>query len=308
MKKLFAFILIASLMAGCSTEEPENEKTYWGQNEDSNKEDGNDTGNDDENQEQDINITDELCDGFKFVDREYEEKSSPFMGVYKTVPIQKEYYFSKDGSGTQTTYVAENTPRGYSRDVTGFTWSATHKEPVTLKIALDDGEIIKIENVEIEDNTLSFTSGLWTKEITVENAWSRPYIERYTVDFSYYSSTETEAPYLICLNVSPASLTVTTSIGKVTFITYHYGVNPTSVPMPAYSKDGGALTYYDSYIYACVDTKQEYSPCSFFEIVSFSTDKPFTEDGKMYFYLGRFLGEQKKFVMIESNKSNVPNN
>lgn len=308
MKKQFVFLLLYAIIAGCSPENPEKEKINWGQTDDSNKEDEDITENDNEEQGQTLDITEKLCDGFRFIDRKYEEKSTPLFGVYKTVPIQKEYLFSEDGNGSLTTYVAENTPRGYSQEITDFTWSSTNKKPVTLKISLADGESLKLENVEIGNEELSFTSGLWTKEIMVKNAWSRPYVERYTVDFSYYDSTESQPPYLVCLNLSPARLTVTTSIGKVTFITYPYGVNPTSITMSAYSKDGGTLTYYDSYIYACVDTKRSDLPCSFFEIVSYTTDKPFTEDGKMYFYLGKFIGEKRRFIMIESNKSNVPYN
>lgn len=307
MKKRLVFLLLYGIIiAGCSPESPERDKINWGQNDESNKEDEDITENDDKNQT--VDITDELCDGFRFVEREYEEKSTPLLGVYKTVTIQNEYFFLEEGKGSMITYVAENTPRGYSQKITDFTWSATNKKPVTLKILLEDGETIKLENVEITDEELSFTSGLWTKEIIVENAWSSPYVERYTVDFSYYDSTESQPPYLVCLNLSPARLTVTTSIGKVTFITYPYGVNPTSIAMSAYSKDGSNLNYYDSYLYACVDTHRTYSPCSFFEIVSYTTEKPFTENGKMYFYIGKFIGEKKKFIMIESNESNVPSN
>lgn len=289
MKKQFAFILIASIMAGCSSDAPE--------------------GNDDKTEQpQTVDITESLCDGSRFVERTYEEKNTPYLGVYKTVPSQKEYLFSEDGKGELTTYLAENTPRGYSQDVTEFTWSATNKEPVTLNISLSDGEKIKLENVKVEESELSYSSGSWSKELTVKNMWSSSYVEEYSADFSYYTSTESQPPYLQCIVFSPARLNVSTSAGKVTFITSAYGVNPSTISLPAYSKNGGPLTYYDCYIYACIDTQSAYYPYSFFDIVTETKEKPFSENGKMYFYLGEFDGEKEQLHLIESNKKYTPEN
>lgn len=289
MKKQFAFILIASIMAGCSSDAPE-------------------VNDDKTEQPQTVDITESLCDGSRFIERTYEEKSTPYLGVYKTVPSQKEYLFSEDGKGELTTYLSENTPRGYSQDVTVFTWFATNKEPVTLNISLSDGEKIKLENVKVEESELSYSSGSWSKELTVKNMWSSSYVEEYSADFSFYTSEGAQPPYLKCIIFSPAKLSVTTSEGEVTFITSSYGVNPFSVSLPAYSKDGGPLTYYDSYIYACVDTEESYYPYSFFQIVAEIEEKPFSENGKMYFYLGKFDGIKKELDLIESNKKYVPEN
>lgn len=289
MKKYLYISLLLTMMAGCSSDSPEKE-------------------NSNEEQVQETDITELLCGEFRFIDRKYEEKSTPSLGVYKTVPSQKEYLFSEDGKGELTTYLAENTPRGYSKDVTEFTWSATNKEPVTLNISLSDGEKITLENVKVEESELSYYSGSWSKELTVKNMWSSSYVGEYSADFSFYTSTESQPPYLQCVVFSPASLTVSTSEGKVTFITSAYGVNPSTISLPAYSKDGGPLTYYDCYIYACIDTQNAYYPYSFFDIVTETEEKPFSENGKMYFYLGEFDGEKEQLYLIESNKKYVPQN
>lgn len=289
MKKQFTFILIISILAGCSSEDPIVNKEEI-------------------EHPQTVDITASLCDGSRFIEREYEEKSTPMLGVYKTIPMQKEYSFSKEGKGTLTTYIAESTPRGYSQDITDFTWSATNKKPVTLNISLADGERIKLEDVNIQENELSYSSGTWYKELSVEKVWNSSDVEEYSADFSYYTSEGSQPPYLKCIVFSPARLSVTTSEGEVTFITSSYGVTPFTVPLPAYSKDGGPLTYYDSYIYACVDTEESYYPYSFFQIVAEIEEKPFSENGKMYFYLGKFDGIKKELDLIESNKKYVPEN
>lgn len=304
MKKLYAFLLMGAFCFSCSETPDDPTCDIPDKDEEQNQEE-----NPDEKPEETyIDITNKLCDGSRFIDREYEEYSSPLLGVYKAVPKQKEYSFSKDGNGSVTTYIAENTPRGYTQDVTAFTWSATNQKPVELRISLADGETVKLENVSIEENLLSFTGDTWCKELSVTSVWESQEIISYSVDFFAYPTTASVPPYMIALELSPACLTVTTEEGQATFITSIYGINPSVTGMPCYSTDGFSLTYYGNNIYACVDTKTAQYPYSFFEIITETEDMPFSKDGKMYFYIGKFDRKTKQFSLIESNKTYQPEN
>lgn len=291
MKKSFTLLLLLSLFTwGCSnsddpTEKPEQEETGDG-----------------EKEENSVDISKDLCDGKRFIDRTYKDFSSPELGVYKAVMTQREYLFGEEGNGTLTTYVADNKYIGYSQDVTDFTWSATDKNPVSLKIFLSDGEKIILNDVEIKDNELYSSEHIWDKELCVKSAWSSSDISSYSIDMSTTDTTYPEPPYMICLKVSPSRLTVKTEGGEVTFISLQSGYNPTLIGMQCFSKDNGPLQYYGSYIYACVDTKNPYYPYSFFDIIAEKKQKPFEEDGKMYFYLGKFNKDTHEFSLIESNK------
>lgn len=291
MKKAFTLLVLFSLFAwGCSnsddpTKDPEQEET------------------ENENKEENlIDISKDLCDGKRFIDREYKDFSSPELGVYKAVMTQREYLFEKGGSGKLTTYVADNKYIGYSQGVTDFTWTATDKSPVSLKISLSDGEKIVLNDVEIKDNELSSSEDIWTREICLKSAWSSSDITSYSVDMSTIDTTYPEPPYMICLKVSPSRLSVKTEAGEVTFISLQSGYNPTLIGMQCFSKDNGPLQYYGSYIYACVDVKNPYYPYSFFDIIAEKGQMPFQKDGKMYFYLGKFDKDTHKFSLIESNK------
>lgn len=284
MKKLLLLLLLLPFFVACSSNSDDPTETPPTETEEK------------------IDITNDLCDGSRFIKREFKDYNSPLTGPYKAVMTQREYVFSKDGTGKLTTYVAESTPRGYVQSVSGLTWSATDKEPVSLNVSIDGGENFTLKDVEFTENRLESDDEDWSREMTIKEALSKEYIKSYSIDMEWSKGQASMPPYMICLNVSPARLNVNTTKGSVTYITSLYGYKTVEIAMSCYSENWGPLKYMDGYIYACVDVKNAYYPFSFCEIVRETEEKPFTEDGKMYFYLGKFDKETENFTMIEKNK------
>ena len=286
MKKLFGLLLFLPFFMACSS--PSDDPT--------------DVPPADQEEEETIDISDDLCDGSRYITREFKDYSTPLIGPYKAVMTQREYTFSKEGKGELVTYVADNTPRGYTQSKTSFSWSATDKKPVSLKVSVDDGENFTLKDVEIADGKLTSEDEDWSKEMTVNKVFEESEVKSYSVDMAWSKSTASMPPYMICMEVSPVRLNVKTENGSVTYITREYGYQAIEIAMPCYQENWGPMQYWDSYIYACVDTKSPYYPYSFCDIVAEKEEKPFSEDGKMYFYLGSFSKDTQNITMIDRNK------
>ena len=286
MKKLFGLLMFLPFFMACSS--PSDDPT--------------DTPPVDQEEEETIDISDDLCDGSRYITREFKDYSTPLIGPYKAVMTQREYSFSKDGKGELVRYVADNTPRGFTQSKTSFSWSATDKKPVSLKVSVDGGESFTLKDVEIADGKLTSEDEDWSKEMTVNKVFEKSEVKSYSVDMAWSKSTASMPPYMICMEVSPVRLNVKTENGSVTYITREYGYQAIEIAMPCYQENWGPMQYWDSYIYACVDTKSPYYPYSFCDIVAEKEEKPFSEDGKMYFYLGSFSKDTQNITMIEKNK------
>ena len=288
MKKLLTLLFFMPLFMACSSTPDDPTEDPTGQNP--------------EDKEETVDITNDLCDGSRFIKREFKDYSTPLSGPYKAVMTQREYSFSNDGTGKLVTYVAESTPRGYTQSTTSFSWSATDKKPVSLKVSVEDGESFTLTDVEIAEGKLTSEDEDLSKEMTIDKVLEKSDVKSYSVDMAWSKSTASMPPYMICLEVSPVRLNVKTDDGNVTYITREYGYQAVEIAMPCYQENWGPMEYWDSYIYACVDTESAYYPYSFCDIVAEKEEKPFSEDGKMYFYIGSFSKDTQSFSMIEKNK------
>lgn len=243
--------------------------------------------------------------GYRFVKKEYQDYNGSELGIYQAVTSQREYTFNKGGSGSLDIYLAENTPRGFNYGNKSFSWEITGTSSQSIRISISGGETFTLNNVKITDTQLKSDNEVLEKEIIVDNGIIK---KEDILGYSFHSSTALaqEEYGRWCLLYSPATLTVRTKAGVITYITHAYGYQAVYELMPCYQKDNGPLQYWDSDIYAVVYKTDIVASGGrinnrFIEIEASKDKKVFT-DNTMYFRIGSFSKDTEKITMIENGK------
>lgn len=162
-------------------------------------------------------LKDSLCDGHKFVTKEFGPyhsingyfKKESYQGLKKRI----EYSFSRDGNGTKTIYDFTCSPIFVLDEA--FTWTANFDKTPSLSLKLADTEFT-MTHVEINDSALYSNEIDWGKEVDISQSPILPEsIIAYSISPFLFQSAKIEGEYYNM--ITACTITLYTTRGIITY-------------------------------------------------------------------------------------------
>lgn len=164
-------------------------------------------------------LIDSLTFGGKYVSRTWHDYTGG-KNPYVCVDIQKEYRFDENGKGLLTTYLMDDTDRGYVMIEDSITWSLSATKPFALKITERENATISLEEVKVTVSELSSKTSSWHKEIEPWEGFCKEDVISYSVEgLNMWHGHSGYGEPLVW--ATPATLTVKTVRGTMRFIRSH---------------------------------------------------------------------------------------